>query len=373
MNRWNQARQLLRLGRRRPSGDVGAESVGRRSANPAPAHPAVTNPAVTKHAVTNRAVTNRAVASTPTPASTPALARTPVAHGATGPSETNLLPKDGATDRARSICVASGKGGTGKSSVAASLATLLARRGRTLLLDADLGCANAHILQDVHPEYSFADVIAGDRGIADIVTPCHDGLDLLPGGSGFARLAGLRTYELEMIGRGLSRLEPDYEHLVVDSAAGLSRQTVAFAAACDMALLVTTPDVTAMTDAYAFLKVFVRQCGVQGIERPMPILVVNRAADAAEGESVARRLQDVVMKFLGQRMEYLTALPDDRAAFRCTQRRTTIVQGEPESELALALGTLSTSILARLARVENFGIGRRLVDAAAAEKTIRRS
>lgn len=348
MNRWNQARQLLRLGLRRPSGDVGGESVGRLSADPAPA-------------------------STPAPASNPTPASTPAPNGAPGSSATSRPARSGPTDRARSICVASGKGGTGKSSVAASLATLLARRGRTLLLDADLGCANAHILQDVHPEYSFADVIAGDRGIADIVTPCHEGLDLLPGGSGFARLAGLRTYELEMIGRGLSRLEPDYEHLVVDSAAGLSRQTVAFAAACDMTLLVTTPDVTAMTDAYAFLKVFVRQCGVQGIERPMPLLVVNRAADAAEGESVARRLQDVVMKFLGQRMEYLTALPDDRAAFRCTQRRTTIVQGEPDSELALALGTLSISILARLARVESCGIGRRLVDAAAAEKTIRRS
>lgn len=284
-------------------------------------------------------------------------------------------PRNGAPDaparrvkRARSVCIVSGKGGTGKSTASSALAALFAKRGKTLLLDGDLGCANAHILQDVHPDRSFADVITGDVGIADIVTTCRNGVDLLAGGSGFARLAGLRTYELQMIGRGLSRLEPNYDHLVIDSAAGLSRQTVAFAAASDVTLLVTTPDVTAMTDAYAFLKVFVRQCAAQGIERPMPLIVVNRA-DAFEAEQVARRLQDVVAKFLGRRVEFLAALPDDRAAFRCTQRRTTVVEGEPDSELAHALITLSTSTLARLARAAGQpGVGSRLADGAATDR-----
>lgn len=266
--------------------------------------------------------------------------------------------------RAGSICVVSGKGGTGKSSVSASLASLLARRGRTLLLDADLGCANAHILQDVHPEHTFADVIAGRVDLESIVTPCNNGVELLAGGSGFARLAGLKTYELEMIGRGLQRLEPRYDHLVVDSAAGLSRQTVAFAAACDVSLLVTTPDVTAMTDAYAFLKVFVRQCATQKIERPMPFLVVNRAQDQEEAHQVARRLQDVVSKFLGARIELLAVLPDDRAAFRAIQRRSTVVDSEPESELARAITTLSCSALARLARTETRAAGARLAQGA---------
>lgn len=264
------------------------------------------------------------------------------------------------TKRARSVCVVSGKGGTGKSSVSASLAALFGRRGATLLLDADLGCANAHILQDVHPTHSFADVIAGDVGVADLVTPCGNGVDLLAGGSGFARLAGLRSYELEMIGRGLQQIEPGYEHLVVDSAAGLSRQTVAFAAACDLTLLVTTPDVTAMTDAYAFLKVFVRQCAAQGMERPMPLLVVNRASDEVEAGHVAQKLQDVVSKFLGLHIEFLGSLPEDRAAFRAMQRRTTVVEGEPGSELARGLSTLSCSVLARLARVPSPGAGLRL-------------
>ena len=274
------------------------------------------------------------------------------------------LAAESQSSRAGSICVVSGKGGTGKSSVSASLAALLARHGRTLLLDADLGCANAHILQDVHPEHTFADVIAGRVDLASIVTPCANGVELLAGGSGFARLAGLKAFELEMIGRGLQRLEPSYDHLVVDSAAGLSRQTVAFAAACDVSLLVTTPDVTAMTDAYAFLKVFVRQCAAQGIARPMPFLVVNRAQSQEEAQQVARRLQDVVGKFLGARIELLAVLPDDRAAFRAIQRRGTVVDSEPDSELSRAIATLSSSVVARLARAETQAAGARLAQAA---------
>lgn len=259
---------------------------------------------------------------------------------------------------ASSVCVVSGKGGTGKSLVTASLARLLATRGRTLVFDADLGCANAHILHDVHPERSFIDVVEGRLAVRDIVTPCGAGLDLLPGGSGFARLAGLTDYELHLVGKGLEELEGDYRYLVVDSAAGLSNQTVTFAAACDLVLLVTTPDVTAMTDAYAFLKVFVRKNPVA-----MPLLVVNRCTEREEAEHAARRISDVSRKFLGRDIACLGALPEDRAAFRCTQRRTPVTVGEPDGPLASALRDLERSVVQELARVPARGAGAELVRA----------
>ena len=104
-----------------------------------------------------------------------------------------------------------------------------------------------------------------------------------------------------------------------------------------------------MTDAYAFLKVFVRQCAAQGIARPMPYLVVNRAQSEEEAKQVARRLQNVVSKFLGARIELLAVLPDDRAALRAIQRRSAVVDSEPESELSRAIVTLSCGVAARLA------------------------
>lgn len=351
MTRWEQARRgFLRFGRR-------------RQASPVPADAAVVGDGVARGDVAAEAFVPEA--STDGGRRDAAVRPERPAHAPAGAPSTSR-------SHALSVCIASGKGGTGKSTVSAALAALFARRGRTLLLDADLGCANAHILQGARPEHSFADVLHGDVAVRDIVTPCPSGVDLLAGGSGYASLAGLRSYELEMIGRGLSRLEPEYDHLVVDSAAGLSRQTVAFAVASDLALLVTTPDLTAMTDAYAFLKVFARQCAAQSIERPMPLLVVNRATSEEEAAHVASRLQEVVAKFLGERIELLAVLPEDRAAYRCAQSRTTVVGEEPDSELGRALLVLSNGVLSRLARVSPEGrsgwtAGRRLADSAASE------
>lgn len=352
MTRWEQARQLFGLGRRgRGSGHQSQRGQLRsgahqdtwlRSLPDVRSVPDVTAPSADPRQ--GRSQSGAAAGAKP--------------HGA-GSSQ----------KRARSLCIASGKGGTGKSSISATMATLFARRGPTLLMDGDLGCANAHILQDAKPEHSFADVISGEVGVPEIVTSCRNGVDLLAGGSGLARLAGLKTFELEMIGRGLERLEPLYQHLVIDSAAGLSRQTVAFAVACDAAVVVTTPDITAMTDAYAFLKVFVRQCEAQGIDRPMPYLVVNRATNAAEAEGVARRLEEVVLKFLGRKIELIGVLPEDRAVFRASQRRRSVVEAEPEAEISRALQTLSNSILSRMSRVDGTrskrrGVGRALAEGA---------
>ncbi len=258
--------------------------------------------------------------------------------------------------RARSICVVSGKGGTGKSLVTASLASLAARRRRTLVVDGDLGVGNAHILQNVSPEHSFAEVVDGVCQVHEIVTPCRENLDLLGAGSGYAKLAGLSTYELHMIACGIEKLELTYDTLLLDSAAGISEQTVSFAAAADLVLIVTTPDVTAMTDAYAFLKVLIQR-------RPtaQPLLVVNRAADLEEASGAASRLLEVSQKFLGREPRWIGTLPEDRAAFRSVQRRSPVVEYEPESDLALALIDLAATVDEELYRTAPRGLGRMLL------------
>jgi flagellar biosynthesis protein FlhG len=274
--------------------------------------------------------------------------------GSTAVAEVGSDPH--AAVRAASVCVASGKGGTGKSVVSASLATLLAPRGRTLLFDADLGVGNAHILQDVSPDHSLADVVDGGMDLALTVAPCRPQLDLLPGGSGYAKLASPSARELHVIGLGIEQLELGYRHLLVDSAAGISNQTVTFAAASDVVLLVTTPDVTALTDAYAFLKVLLQR-------RPtcLPLLVVNRATSEEEARSAADRISSVSKKFLQREPRYVGFLPEDRAAFRSIQHRRPVVIDDPQSALARALNDLGLVIMQELGRHHPHGFGRTLM------------
>jgi len=261
--------------------------------------------------------------------------------------------------RASSLCVASGKGGTGKSVVSASLATLLSKRGRTLIVDADMGVGNAHILQDIAPEHSFVDVVEGRLAVREIRTECRADLDLVAAGSGVSRMAGLSTYEMHLVACGLEELELEYKHLLVDSAAGISNQTVAFAAASDVVLIVTTPDVTALTDAYAFLKVLLQR-------RPecQPLFVVNRVVGADEGLHVAERMRAVARKFLGREPRYVGSLPDDRAVVRSVHDRAPVILSEPASPFARAIERLAEELHAELARVHPRGLGRTLLRSA---------
>jgi|RhiMethySRZTD1v2_1073278.scaffolds.fasta_scaffold245154_2 flagellar biosynthesis protein FlhG len=258
--------------------------------------------------------------------------------------------------RAASLCVASGKGGTGKSVVTASLASIFSRTTRTLIVDADLGVGNAHILQGVTPELSFVDVVDGRLSVGEIRVPCRANLDLLGGGSGVSRMAGLSSWEMHMLARGIETLETEYGRLVVDSAAGISSQTIAFAAASDAVLIVTTPDVTAMTDAYAFLKALLQR-------RPEcePAFVVNRAASDEEAEHVAERMVGAARKFLGREPRFVGALPEDRAVARSVNERVPAVLSEPDSEFAAAIEALALRMAAAIERHRARGLGRSLL------------
>jgi len=278
------------------------------------------------------------------------------AHGGPGDdsawSGAEPAPRD---RRAASLCVASGKGGTGKTALSASLAHLLSSRGRTLIIDADLGVGNAHILQGASPVKTFVDVAEGRATVREILTPCSETIDLLAAGSGVPRMAELNAYEMHLIATGLEDLELDYRYMLIDSAAGVSRQTMAFAAASDLTLIVTTPDLTAMTDAYAFLKVLIAQ------SQQRPLLLVNRAQDEEQAFEVRDRILRVCDRFLGRVPLPIGWLPEDPAVGSAGNRRGPVAALEPQAEFSAALRRKVGTILEELGRTRAQGVGRRLL------------
>ncbi|MCY2959346.1 MAG: AAA family ATPase [Planctomycetota bacterium] len=264
-------------------------------------------------------------------------------------------PAPGPGTHARSLCIASGKGGTGKSVVTASLAAVLAETRRVLVIDADLGVGNAHILQDVAPEHSLVDLVEGRAGPRDVVAHCGQNLDLLAAGSGVSHVASLEPWEMSLVAGAVSEIEREYDWVLVDSGAGISTQTVALAAACDRVLLVTTPDVTALTDAYAFLKVL-----LQRDPRAAPCFVVNRATSEAEATQVAERLRGAAHKFLARDVRCLGWLPDDRAVVRCVNARAPVVRREPTAPFAAGLRELAAVVERDFAAGPSLGLGARL-------------
>ncbi len=237
---------------------------------------------------------------------------------------------------ARAVAVTSGKGGVGKTNLAVNLAVCLARLGqRVCLLDADLGLANADVLCSLSPRLTLDHVVRGRCRLAEAMLLAPGGFRLIPGASGVARLADLGGVERLALLEQMAALERVADTLIIDTAAGLSANVLGFAAAARRVVVVTTPEPTAMTDAYGMIKMLSRTAGVR-IE-----LVVNMAGDAAEGLGVFQRLDRVSRTFVGRSLEFAGSVPMDPSVRDAVLHRVPFALYAPQSPATAALGRLA--------------------------------
>ena len=234
---------------------------------------------------------------------------------------------------ARVVCVASGKGGTGKSMVATNLATLRQQRGeRVLLIDFDAGLANAHLLLDVAPAHDLGHVMAGTVPVDEAIAEGPGGLKLLSGGVGRHALANPTRRELERLFRALQPVEQEFDLIVVDHGAGMSYGTVAHLAATSTLVLVTSHEVTGLSDAYAIYK---RALMVNPHIKVGA--VVNRAPNEAAAFAAWERFRSACQRFLQAAPELVDWIPADDAVSKSVEHRTPVSRLLPESEAARAL------------------------------------
>jgi len=240
---------------------------------------------------------------------------------------------NGSVDTARVVCVASGKGGTGKSVVATNLAVLRARRGeRVLLIDFDAGLANDHLLLGVAPVHDLGSVLDGSVDAIDAVVEGPGGIRLLSGGVGRHVLTNPTRRELDRLFRALGPLEEAFDLIVVDHGAGMGYSTIAHLAATSTLLLVAGHEVTSLSDGYALYK---RAHRVNPYIRVG--MVVNRAQGESQADSAWERFRAASQRFLGHSPDWVGWVPADDAVSRSVDARTPVVLNEPRSPAATAL------------------------------------
>lgn len=253
------------------------------------------------------------------------------------------MPFPSAARQSRILVVTSGKGGVGKTNLTVNLALALSRRGRRVVLfDADMGMANVDVILNISPPYTIADVIAGRKSLDEIVFQVDHGMWVVPGGSGVAQLASLEAGVLAQTVTKLSELEKQADLILVDTGAGISQNVLGFVLAAPEVVVVTTPEPTAIVDAYGIIKTLDNRNRDARVS-----LVVNMVESESEARGVHAKVSGIIERFLSIRVSLLGWIEKDGNVGRAVLQQQPFLRAYPYSLASKRVNMLAGTILAQ--------------------------
>jgi flagellar biosynthesis protein FlhG len=210
---------------------------------------------------------------------------------------------------------------------------------RVVILDGDLSLANIDVLLGLTPKRTLKDVIEGDLNLRDVMLTGPQGIGVIPASSGVETLASLDAGRRERLLAKLSEIEEMADVLLVDTAAGVSPTVLSLVMACQEAVVVTVPEPTAITDAYALLKIISRRNPDHAVR-----LLVNMAESQAQAEEVYRGIQRVVQRFLPFRPLYAGHVVWDPCVGKAAQEQKPLAIYYPYTKATRCISALAHSL-----------------------------
>jgi flagellar biosynthesis protein FlhG len=206
-------------------------------------------------------------------------------------------------NRTYSIAVTSGKGGVGKTSVSIKMAKVLAEDGyRVLLVDFDTNLSNTAIKLGLPINDNFYDLLSAKKSFEDciysdgnfhLLSACNGNMNMLD------NEVGLDKIVIDIMGEH----ENEYDFILLDCPAGLSKESLSLSAYCDFRFVVVTPDRSSITDSYSLIKILNQKYGVTENH-----LLLNKVSSNRQYERLVKSLSETVSNFLTCRLEILGGL-----------------------------------------------------------------
>lgn len=240
----------------------------------------------------------------------------------------------------KTIVIASGKGGVGKTNITANLAVALSKIGKKVLVfDADLGLCNINVLMNLTTKYTIKDLFMGDMRLKDIIVDGPGGIKILPASSGIQELTALDEFQRLRLIEEFELYDEDIEYLLIDAPSGISTNVAFFCNASQDIIIVTTAEPTALTDAYALIKVLF----INHQEKNFKVLM-NEVKNEAEATDVFMRLSDAAEQFLSISLDYIGFIPYDESIPMAVRQQKSLMEIYPESNAAKSFLQIAKSL-----------------------------
>lgn len=257
-----------------------------------------------------------------------------------GNGNPSLTPRSGSIRSTRVYSITSGKGGVGKTAVVSNMAVSLAKLGKSvLILDADLGLANIDVVFGLTPSYNLNHFFSGEQELQSILVEGPFGIKILPAGSGVQNFTRLDSHQKMKLLDGLDSMHNDFDFVLIDTEAGISENVTYFNTAAQEILVVTTPEPTAITDAYALMKLLSTQYHEKNFN-----LVVNQIQNEDEALDVYKKLTMVSNRYLDISIDFLGSIPEDKQMNEAIRKQKVMVDLYPSSKIADAFSQLASRI-----------------------------
>jgi len=240
------------------------------------------------------------------------------------------------------ITITSGKGGVGKSLLTVNLALALHQLGlKVLIIDADFGLANIDVMLGMPARYNLSHLLNKEHAMSEIVQEWHEGIQFISGGSGLNELLQMNEEQLTQIIDNLLLLPAPIDMILCDTGAGVNDTVLRMAAASTETILVTTPEPTAILDAYALLKTLNQQKNM-----PTVRLIMNKVTSQKEAENAINSFLRITKKYLTQQqIEPLGSISFDNDMAKSIKQQIPLLISQPKSAAAQNIVSIAATLV----------------------------